>query len=62
MKNNLSIKDFLDYEVKSNWLASWIGFSWGQELLGRYFAWKTLRKYHRYTLSKQREFKIKHRP
>ena len=61
MKNNLSIKDFLSYEVKSNWLAPWIGFRWGQELLGRYFAWKVKRKYKRYIASKKMEFKIKHR-
>jgi len=39
---------FLDYEISSSWWASWIGWNWGQELAGKYFAWKVKRKYARY--------------
>ena len=54
-----TIKDFLDYEIRAHWLASWVSFDWGQELLGRYFARKVKRKYNRYLRSKQWVQKIK---
>lgn len=47
-----SLRLFLDYEIRSSWWASWIGWNWGQELSGRYMAWKVKRKYARYKLSK----------
>lgn len=50
---------FLDYEIRSSWWASWIGWNWGQELSGKYFAWKTSRKYARYKQSKMWEQRIK---
>ncbi len=50
---------FLDYEIRSSWWASWIGWNWGQELSGKYFAWKTIRKYARYKQSKVWEQRIK---
>lgn len=43
--------EVLDYEIRSHWLASWIWFGWGQDLLGIYFAWKVSRKYKRYSWS-----------
>ncbi len=55
---NLEIKpihNFLGYEIRSSWWASWISWNWGQELLGSYFAWKTRRKYARYKQSKLNE-------
>ena len=44
---------FYDTEdlVLEHWLASWIGFEWGQYLIGKYFAWKLRRKYNRYLVS-----------
>jgi len=39
---------FLSYEVSGNWLNGYIGFKWGQELLGSYYAKKVRRKYLRY--------------
>jgi hypothetical protein len=39
-----SLSVFLDYEIRSSWWASWIGWNWGQELSGSYFAWKVKRK------------------
>ena len=54
-----SLSVFLDYEIRSSWWASWIGWSWGQELSGRYFAWKVKRKYARYKQSKVWEQRIK---
>ena len=54
-----SLSVFLDYEIRSSWWASWIGWNWGQELSGKYFAWKTSRKYARYKQSKMWEQRIK---
>ena len=47
----LSMQEVLNYEIHSHWLASWIGFEWGQDLMARYFAWKVRRKYNRYIIS-----------
>jgi len=54
-----SLSVFLDYEIRSSWWASWIGWNWGRELSGKYFAWKTIRKYARYKKSKMWEQRIK---
>jgi hypothetical protein len=54
-----SLSVFLDYEIRSSWWASWIGWNWGQELSGKYFAWKTSIKYARYKQSKMWEQRIK---
>jgi hypothetical protein len=54
-----SLSVFLDYEIRSSWWASWIGWNWGQELSGKYIAWKTSRKYARYKRSKMWERRIK---
>ena len=54
-----SLSVFLDYEIRSSWWASWIGWNWGRELSGKYFAWKTSRKYARYKQSKMWEQRIK---
>lgn len=53
-----NILDFLDYEIRSSWWASWIGWDWGQELSGKYFAWKVKRKYARYKHSKMIQMKL----
>ena len=53
-----SLSVLLDYEIRSSWWASWIGWNWGQELSGKYFAWKTSRKYARYKQSKMWEKRI----
>lgn len=47
-----SMRDFLDYEIRSSWWASSISWNWAQDLAGRYFAWKVKRKYSRYVISK----------
>lgn len=49
--SRLSMTEVLNYEVHSHWIASWIGFSWGQELMGWYIARKVRRKYRRYLYS-----------
>lgn len=49
--SRLSLQEVLNYEIHSHWLASWIGFEWGQDLMGKYFAWKVRRKYNRYLVS-----------
>lgn len=59
MNETLTIKQCLDYEVRSHWLVTWIWFDWGQNLMGRYIAWKVLRKYKRYTWTIGMEERIK---
>ena len=49
--SRLPIREVLNYEIHSHWLASWIGFEWGQDLMGKYFAWKVRKKYNRYLVS-----------
>ena len=49
--SRLSMNDILLYEVHSNWIASWIGFSLGQEIMGWYIAKIVKRKYKRYLYS-----------
>lgn len=44
----LTILDFLHYEIKSHWLAPKIKWAWLNKLFGKYFAWKTKRKFGRY--------------
>lgn len=34
------MQEVLNYEIHSHWLAGFIGIEWGQDLMGRYFAWK----------------------
>lgn len=63
----LTRSECLQYEIHSHWLASWIASKKGQQLMGRYFAWKVRRKYNRYSASismlervkKYRELKTK---
>lgn len=50
--NNISLSDMLDYEIRSSWLVSWIGWNWGEDLAVKYFIWKTKIKFKRYTMSK----------
>lgn len=52
MLTEISLSVLLDYEIRSSWWASWIGWNWGQKLSGSYFAWKVKRKYARYKKSK----------
>jgi len=49
--SRLSMQEVLNYEIHSHWLAGGIGFEWGQDLMGKYFAWKIRRKYNRYLVS-----------
>lgn len=44
----IPVRDILNYEVRSSWWASWIGWSWGQDLASKYFAWNVRRKHRRY--------------
>lgn len=48
---NVSIKTFIDYEVRSSRWASKVSAPWLQKLAGKYFAWKVKRKYDRYITS-----------
>ena len=62
MGNNLSAQlDFLlEYEIRSSWWASYIGWDWGKELSGRYFANKVTRKYKRYKRSLEIQKKLQY--
>lgn len=57
---NSEVKFILDYEIRSNRIASFIRFAWGQDLIGSYFAWKVRRKYGRYMASKEMEKLVKY--
>ena len=46
-----SMRNCLDYEVRSSWWAGWISLSWFQELAALYYAAKVNRKYARFVAS-----------
>lgn len=52
MTEKITIEQALDYELRTNWLVPWISFDWGQELMGRYLAWKATRKHKKYIKSR----------
>lgn len=47
-KPRITLKDCLEYECQTHWLASYIGFKWGQDLMATYMSWKVQRKYKKY--------------
>lgn len=47
----MKIQDFIQYEIRSSWWACYIGNPFLQDLSGRYFAWKTKRKFNRFKKS-----------
>lgn len=50
-----SMKELLfliEYEGAAHWLAGWIWFDWGQELMAEYLVWKARRKWKKYKLYK----------
>jgi hypothetical protein len=49
--SRLTMKQILEYECHSHWLASCISFNWGQELIAWYIARKVARKYKQYLYS-----------
>jgi len=49
--SRLSVKQILEYECHSHWLASYVWFNWGQELISKHIARKVSRKYKRYLYS-----------
>ena len=54
--SRLTMEQILEYECHSNWIASWIWFEWGQEIIAWYIARKVERKYKLYLYSlKSRE-------
>lgn len=55
----ISMREALDYEIRSSWWASWISWNWGRKLAGKYFAWKIKTGYNRYKESKEIEIFIK---
>ena len=55
MKN---INEALDYEIKSHWLASYISFGWGQEIIAWWIANKVKRKWKRYLWAENTRMKI----
>ena len=58
MKN---INEALDYEIKSHWLASYISFGWGQEIIAWWIANKVKRKWKRYLWAEENIIKTKRR-
>ena len=58
METKLTMNQALLYEVHSHWLAPYISFSWGQELIAMYIAKKVFRKYKRYSHSMEMRKKL----
>ena len=58
MKN---INEALEYEIKSHWLASYISFGWGQEIIAWWIANKVKRKWKRYLWAEENIIKTKRR-
>ena len=54
-----SFEDFLNYEIRGTWWPRWIGFSWGQKIAGKYFAFMVRRKYVRYKKSMEWKHRMK---
>ena len=50
-----SMRRILDYEIMSSWWASWVGIGVLQTLAGRWFAWKTKRKYKMFEFALERK-------
>lgn len=47
IRDNINL-NLLEYEIFSSWWAALIWWDWGQDIVARYFVWKTRRKYARY--------------
>ena len=47
----IPVKYILEYEIHSSWFAGCISFSWGQNLVSKYFSRKVRKKYKRYLAS-----------
>lgn len=58
IKDQVSIEEILDYEVRSSWLAQYISQSWLQDVLVSFLLWKVRRKFTRYSASKAFEKKV----
>lgn len=58
-ETEIKMMEVLDYEIRSSWWASFIFWSWGQTMVGNYFAWRVRRKHKRYIQSMSLEKTIK---
>ena len=47
-QGRITMKQALRYEIESTWWVGLISYSWLQEIVSRYFAWKVKKKYKRY--------------
>ena len=47
----IKLDDILDYEIRSSKWASCVSNAFLQKLAGKFFVWKSLRKYKRYKKS-----------
>lgn len=56
--NEITLRQALDYEIRSSWWALFISGAFGQHLAGKYFSNKVSRKYKRYLQSKQDEKEV----
>lgn len=54
----ITLRQALDYEIRSSWWASFISGAFGQHLAGKYFSNKVSRKHRRYLKSKENEKKV----
>ena len=59
MEKKITIQQALDYDIRGNWLASYLSFEWAQSLMSKYMVYKVRRKYKRYEFSKNFEVVLK---
>ena len=59
MNTDETLRLFVDYEVRSSWWASFIGWTWLQNIAAWYFAAKTHRKWKRWLASTEAAKRLK---
>lgn len=51
----ITLKEVLEYEIRSTWWTKLVSWTWFQKIAGSYFAWKVGKKYKRYVEAMQRK-------
>jgi hypothetical protein len=57
--NVSEIQGFCEYEIAASLWAKHLSLPWAQRLAGKYFAWKTRRKYARYQWHKHLRIELR---
>lgn len=48
MLKKSNLVDLCEYEIMSSWWTGFVSWGWLQNIVGKYFAWKTQRKFAAY--------------